>query len=338
MKTFKTFFLEDYRRIFKKRKDITPIYDSLWFKFYIDNSIKLNKSQKKDILDKSQQISKETFNHLSKIGFSKEKRNVILKDFSKTKNVITGEIGGTAGNAMLFEGYIHIDINQILNNSVDLIYPILVHEWAHLWMQNKSKALKSDIEDLYNLFVEYSKESKDIKSIKFLDIIKNPKQVYDLYNNEAIETYKKYIQIALNQIFQNRDLDSEEVIKELIKKFGEIKSPKSDIFIKNKNFIESMITYLNNQKRLYTSINFEPLALGIAYLIFKHKSAYYLSRNRLSTPKSEFARDEANKLVRWISSYGMADPLELWATAIQYFDELPSDHKKRIVEIIQRNK
>jgi len=65
--------------------------------------------------------------------------------------------------------------------------------------------------------------------------------------------------------------------------------------------------------------------------LVKTYSDTFAKRKNLSGEEYESHRDIMYKLQKWVSSYGMSDEQELWATAVELFFKLPGNYRKAII-------
>jgi hypothetical protein len=79
------------------------------------------------------------------------------------------------------------------------------------------------------------------------------------------------------------------------------------------------------------------MIINFVYNIFENTIAQlnfpYRGYNLSGEDKSTY-REEMKDLVKWVNSYGMANNDELWATGVEYFLKLPSNHKKAILKLM----
>lgn len=79
--------------------------------------------------------------------------------------------------------------------------------------------------------------------------------------------------------------------------------------------------------------------LEIIYKENKEKSDYSISTKKESLKGEEgiYMRDYLRSLINWFDSYGLSNPDELWATAIQGFFTLPLNHRRMIIKTMMKN-
>jgi len=136
--------------------------------------------------DHLKSILREAQSSLGKIGFTRMHSNLVFVDASKNVNQNTGVSGDVAGYARTDKHYMAIDMRHFIHNyrtNPDVISNTIVHEWAHLWFFQNSKAFKKSVEDLYSNLVlskenlikspEISKEYDNKFSIKIIDFWKS---------------------------------------------------------------------------------------------------------------------------------------------------------------------
>jgi hypothetical protein len=69
---------------------------------------------------------------------------------------------------------------------------------------------------------------------------------------------------------------------------------------------------------------------------FKKFHSTMTSYGGLSKPENELQRVVMQILNQWVSSYGMANDSELWATAIEHFFKLTKNNQKAIIKLMMR--
>ena len=74
---------------------------------------------------------------------------------------------------------------------------------------------------------------------------------------------------------------------------------------------------------------------SIDYVLKLSNNAKNIGAKDFSGSEYSNARSEAMKLGRWANEYGMSNEDELWATGVEHFTNLPKDHKKRIMNLMQ---
>lgn len=102
--------------------------------------------------DHLKSILREAQSSLGKIGFTRMHSNIVFVDTSKSVNQNTGVTGDVAGYARRDKHYMAIDMSYFINNyrtNPDVISNTIVHEWAHLWFFQNSKAFKKSVQELY---------------------------------------------------------------------------------------------------------------------------------------------------------------------------------------------
>lgn len=138
--------------------------------------------------DHLKSILREAQSSLGKIGFTRMHSNLVFVDTSKSVNQNTGVTGDVAGYARTDKHYMAINMMHFINNyrtNPDVISNTIIHEWAHLWFFQNSKAFKKSVDDLYSNLV-LSKEN----------LIKNPeisKEYDNKFSIKIIDFWKSYV-------------------------------------------------------------------------------------------------------------------------------------------------
>ena len=80
-----------------------------------------------------------------------------------------------------------------------------------------------------------------------------------------------------------------------------------------------------------------PMILNFVYNIFENtinQKNFPQSQDKLVGKEQSSFREEMRDLVKWVDSYGMANDDELWATGVDSFLKLPSNHRKAILNLM----
>jgi hypothetical protein len=154
---------------FRKSKNRIHLVDLPMFSIFLDKELLDNNTSKKgpynmeffkDIIPEISNVFAEARNQIGKLGFLSMHANVVIKDLSSEVNRNTG--GGVAGYAHgknigptygkhIDSGvnYMVLDLAEFVNEYRDPVSTV-VHEWAHLWMFNKSKAFQKAVKKFYS--------------------------------------------------------------------------------------------------------------------------------------------------------------------------------------------
>jgi hypothetical protein len=110
----------------------------------------------------------------------------------------------------------------------------------------------------------------------------------------------------------------------------------------NENFI-----FANDDSYTEVSNKFDELdthRLGIVVLIINfvfnifeitiNQKNFPQSGDNLAGKEQSPFREQMKDLVKWVDSYGMSNNDELWATGVEEFLKLPSNHKKAILKLM----
>ena len=145
--TFKTFYhLREAK--FRESKKVEHLYDLPMFSIFIKEDLLSNPEfidEEIKILVNTKRVRnmfKEARNIITKLGFPSMHANVLFEDLSKDINPHTNIEGGVGGYAHKQGKYMSLDLSTLTTN-------LIVHEWAHLWMFNNTKAFKSAVKEYY---------------------------------------------------------------------------------------------------------------------------------------------------------------------------------------------
>lgn len=160
--------------------------------------------------DHLKSILREAQSSLGKIGFTRMHSNLVFVDTSKSVNQNTGVTGDVAGYARTDKHYMAINMMHFINNyrtNPDVISNTIIHEWAHLWFFQNSKAFKKSVDDLYSNLV-LSKEN----------LIKNPeisKEYDNKFSIKIIDFWKSYVvrieELINTTLLKKIDIDEKNV-------------------------------------------------------------------------------------------------------------------------------
>jgi hypothetical protein len=163
------------------------------FSIFIDKQLaQTNADQIESYKNSLQEACKEARNSIAKMGFSSMHSNIVIRDLSQRVNQNTG--GGVGGFASQKGKYMVIGADMIKN--ADYLIKIIVHEWAHLWMFNNSKAFKKAVKEYYNMLKNYYVETtpqkltrEDEDKILSAWNVAFPAAIERLVSNEIINSY-----------------------------------------------------------------------------------------------------------------------------------------------------
>jgi hypothetical protein len=146
-----------FTEAFKKSIRFKHLYDVPMFSVYINTTKFSNQDQviKQLSDDKIKTILKESKDQINRIGFPSMHANIVFDDLRNTVNSNTG--GLVAGGAHKRNKYMEVDYNAFMSNSKTATQ-IIVHEWAHLYMFNKSKGFKRAVKKFYNNLFQKGKD------------------------------------------------------------------------------------------------------------------------------------------------------------------------------------
>ena len=126
---------------------------------------------------------------------------------------------------------------------------------------------------------------------------------------------------------------------------NDIVVPKYLQVLRNKKILYQLMA---DPKKAYdyfwTSNDLKPETLSFISLMLEEKKrgdfkkfhSTMKSYGGLSKPENALHRDAMQRLNQWVSSYGMANDSELWATAIDSFFQLPKNNQKAIIKLMMR--
>jgi hypothetical protein len=307
---------------------------------------------------------------LGRMGFPSMHANLVIADLSEITNTNTGIVGGVGGIAYGDRRYMKIDYAtfMLLNDEAKRV---IVHEWAHLWMFGHSKEFNTAIKKLYEEIIKSVPSKMKHEEIFKRQIIRIKMLVDYSINALAKNVYIKSLimgrevdeddaRTAISDTILNviiKSLKSVNVNDEMIEKIREELSVYSDNLMDD--FYDHMIDNMQDEPDVVAEIldseiqnnNFGKIASAgmkvnvIDSILQKIKELYIKFNSKKYIRKGEMEklmvgnagthfREYINKMINWYNAYGLSNPDELWATAVEGFFSLPMVHRKVIINLM----
>lgn len=326
-----------------KYSDITWLGKEGWFTIGVDNESMLEyppeRQEKMIRLIKSNALTfaEEATKKLSKLGFSKQHSYVIVSIIKEENDIEGGASGGLAYNH-----YIVLELRDVVRpRSFEATIGILVHEWAHRWMKQASKNTKRHILAMFQNIIRKSQNK----------LRKHPLQSFqdyhfDSYSTNLSQNIAKFYKI-LQQQLRNNPGDVYNSVKVAL--FSLVPQSKKDIDSKFDSHADLYIREISEEIESQLSLS-DDNGFGLTQNMStqvgrfvktvqeyaKSRKAYRANIGELDTPDAADIRNKLAQIAKWPSSYGLATVEELWATAIEYYDQLDRDYRKMVNDIISQ--
>jgi hypothetical protein len=157
---------------FRKSKKVVHLKDYPMFSLFYDKDLGEDKisyirKHRTKYLNGIGEFFKEARRQITSMGFPSMHSNVVIMDLSKLHNQNTGgkDLAGYSNNHYMALEYRHAN--------TEFTTEIIVHEWAHDYMQKKSKAFKEAVGEYYrNKIKNISVEKQHLLSKEYSDIDK----------------------------------------------------------------------------------------------------------------------------------------------------------------------
>ena len=306
-------------------------------------------------LPKLKQISLEAQKRLGKIGFPSMHVNVVIKEIKEEHpmagyGVVPAEAMGAPGAKGQPRDIKYINVNHDLirdygngDSGLDeYVVNMLVHEWAHVYMFNKPKQFAQAVTQLFN----------QAKNLTYEQLLEMPAPRFNLLKLEidrkaAQEGFSKVVNDGCESIWNSHESiqlrKSKAGLMQIAKQFFQLYSQYLvDMFTANKRRVGKLakadITKaaktLTNQ-HITSNIKTPNLGLHIPFRVISALIAADDFR-RQDTLENDNMRHFATHVSEWPTDYGLFDSDEFWATAMEFFFQLPPNYQKQIIKLISQ--
>lgn len=370
MQNFKSFFILNEAK-FKNSSKYHHMFDVPMFSIFIsqefeETDLKAKMKFRKTIenmeyyFNTIKDIFAKARNEIHRLGFPSIHANVVFANLSSNTNKITGKIGDVAGYATSGQKFITIDIKYMID--FNQCVKIIVHEWAHLWMFNKSKAFKNAVLEEYKSLLKtsnfdenkidfdriiedkfYKRTVKDPKSIEDIIIDKFSEIFGELYSDDyfkrlmflnypSIDSVPPLIKVKVK-------LKKDLVVYERIREYNShtIKEGENVYIEKLYNNKFYIGTEVNNRYYEQSIENYKELIQYVDFSdIINNIKLYLKNSNYIKKLKNKFKEDILNSLeLKLISIYENITKKELEFYTIdpyEYFSKLANTLLKNYIE------
>lgn len=222
---FKDFFKIINEAKFRNSKYLQHIMDVPMFSVFINNED--TKTEDAFVLDKSgpttlaadvktnhaivRDVLSASRKEIGKMGFASMHANIVIKDLSNERNQITG--GGIGGWAHRSRKYMTVDTGVMLDYFQGAVNTV-VHEWAHLYLFNNSKAFKNAVKSLYkDVILGGAEKAVDTKKDLYGDFASNLGLMSNMPSKK--KGYRKMNSFYFGSLFGDSDVVEKRVASHL---------------------------------------------------------------------------------------------------------------------------
>lgn len=278
----------------------------------------------------------------------KQKEKEPFRNVTKNKNFEKTE-------QLLGRGYSDVIWTEVIKNIMYTVRDIYQSYVSNKYDEDNSLWKVDDQE-----FFKGWRDNFKSKIRRLISKIIENMQIKSQFFNIDIEIYKKqlnYLSNAITKLFYDElikkikySVESDELDWKWAKEDGEewvLKFPRvSDYLYSETNNNENFV-FTNNSPLTDVSNKFDELddnrhgiirmILNFVYNIFENtinQQNFPQSQDKLVGKGQSPFREEMKNLVKWVDSYGMANDDELWATGVDSFLKLPSNHRKAILNLM----
>jgi hypothetical protein len=320
MITFKQ-YLEEGR--FRDSKKLVHVMDVPMFSIFIEKSAvnRFNNPMVKKFVKDVFDIARTEIQHM---GFPSMHVNVLFKHTPDAYGLAHGnpeKKGNKVKSISLsyrFLEYLNGETNRDPKYTSTQLWKTIVHEWAHIWMFNNGQAFRKAVADYH-------------EALTHSNIDKIPYNYVD-----PTRAFNFFYQFLIMKAFRNPDPHKLYTIvyEKLLDTLQELgmyaMAVDTDIIKRYSNNVSKLILQHSNEKHHIGLIEAIKNLNGPKLFgnIVKQETQSSLMRNSQ-------VRKQLSDLVNFTGAYGMSNPDETWATALEKFNTLHPYHRKRIFELMQ---
>lgn len=329
MISFKEYIIREGK--FKDSNKIIKLGDYPMFTVYIKKGDNISS----DIMSykKYEKFMKEVFtisrDEIYKMGFSKMHSNVLFDetpgDYGKAQGRTDTKIGSKKLKTILLnKKFLRTDLSGRTGYNWDQLVPTIVHEWAHLWMFNNGKEFRDAVKQYHEALVHSNIDKIPLNTANPFTTMQ---LFYDRVLHQIQNQYIKKQNIKISNIQDN----IHNILLDVLGKFG------NWAYLIDNEIIKKYSNTIG--KIIYNSLN-DPYSIGPQIKALNLEKVFgdivkYGTQDQIS--KNESVRKKLSDMVKYTGAYGLKNPDETWATALEKFQELDPYHRKRIFELMQIN-
>jgi hypothetical protein len=291
----------------------------------------MNYNKKKEVFKLAFEIARKRITHM---GFPSMHVNVVFRHTPDAYGLAHG--GPDASRTyrrksksislnQKFIDYISNPTEENLRYSFGTLVDTIVHEWAHIWMFNNGKAFRDAIKDYHEALTHSNIDKISSNYVNSETPRRVFKRFYNVLYKTIVDDYMKKQSIELKEI----QIDVRNILIHNLNDFGKYALTINLEVIKKYSDVIAGIVYNNLQTPNKIPTQVENLNLEKVF------GDIIEQETQSSVMKREDVRKQLSDMVRFTGSYGLTNPDEAWATAIQKFNVLHPYHRKRILELMQ---
>jgi len=267
---------------------------------------------------------------INKMGFPSMHTNVVFKDYGPKELTTLGKAHGNPESSPKHKKLKSISLSKKLLHGLENNYSVImnkliltiVHEWAHVWMFNNGKEFRNAVKQYHEALTQ---SNIDKIPYKYEDPDRIFQTFYNRLYSQTQNTYTKKQNIKLVNIQNN----VENILLDVLNDFGMYAlAIDSEIIKKYANTIGKIVynnlTIPNEIPKQIEALNLEKVFGDIVK-----------NETQRRIMKRDDVRKQLSDLVNFTGAYGLKDPDETWATALEKFNALHPYHRQRIFELMQ---
>lgn len=302
------------------------LYDFPMFSIFLDGAVDtklfspfLHKN-KKEMQDIFLQAEKE----IRLMGFPSMHANTVLSNLDP--NVLGNAYGSTrAPKGERRQRFMNLSLKLVLESLVDdshkkYLIETIVHEWSHLWMFNHGKNFYKAVEEYHEALTQSNMGNYINNNFK------NKEMVEDIYKGMLVIQKNLMRRPTVNR--QQVGFAVYELIRDQVGRY----------YRSNSNLISNDEIIMLAKQLGRVLLDSDPQELRSEfdkYNVANSLDEFIEYKLNLDIPNNRNIRNDLNDLVKFTGEYGLTNPDEVWATAIQKFKVLEPYHKKRILSLMQ---
>lgn len=327
MKTFKDFYILNEGR-FRDSNKLTHIMDVPMFSIFTEPKYGeyINSSEINSNLKTALEVAK---TRIQKMGFPSMHVNVVFQD-------TPGAFGVASGNPEARKHSLrHIDMNRRFLDHLlfanhrgldkynpDQMISTLVHEWGHIWMYNNGQKFRNAVKQYHEALTHSNID-------KVPHRYEDPIRIFqDFYNRLGYQIQNNYLKKQNVKLINIQD-NIETFLLDVLNAFGMYALAIDRGVIKKYSNIIGEIVFNNLQTphEILKQIRELDLEKVFGNIVKQETQRSLLKKTDICKQLSD--------MVNFTGAYGLKNPDETWATAIQKFGTLDPYHRKRILELMQ---
>jgi len=333
MITFKHYIIREGK--LKDSKKVLKLGDYPMFTVFIAKGDNISErlmayKENEDYYSKAFELARE---RITRLGLPSMHVNVVFKDTPDAYGLAHGNPDtktSVVRSVSLSVRFIDFGSRPSMDNikySFSALVDTIVHEWAHMWMFNNGKAFRDAIKQYHEALV-YS----NIDKIPYN--YGDTERIFTTFYKDIAILFKTY-KFNLKENPQYMSLksvrkDMQRIFLDTLNEYGMY------ALAVDKDVLNPYIDKISDI--VYHNVGKNPKS------VFKYIEGLNLEKvfegqikqeTQRSISKRSDIRKQLSDMIRFTGAYGMTNPDEAWATAIEKFKILDPYHKKRIRELMR---